>query len=235
MYAAQALYCARIKDDSAQEMGCEEEEAQDRCRRTCGLCYDKLDSSSLLWYNQARRPLSNEALSSYVNDPLLPDNNLSTTGLVTVPDLKEDVAQSHNHSASDDPGASSGKVDSIVESMLSQQAKEGKREAAEQAAGDLNLTKKADVDAAAGQPVVSGRDMPDQANASRTYSTPGHEASKDSTGSSRAQMDHLGDHQGWKHQLNNPFYVFLLCLCALSLTCNVWLSRSKIRRKKVQQ
>ena len=57
--ALQAPYCAKINGASDKASLCQQQEAQDSCRRSCDLCYPKTDSSSLVWYNQHRHSLTN--------------------------------------------------------------------------------------------------------------------------------------------------------------------------------
>lgn len=52
---AQIPYCAQLLAASDTAVTCQQQQqAKDSCRRSCGLCYDKVDSSSLVWYNQAK-------------------------------------------------------------------------------------------------------------------------------------------------------------------------------------
>ena len=60
----QVSYCAQLNAASDKTSTCQEQQqAQNSCRRSCGLCYDKVDSSSLVWYNQAKSQGSSAALT----------------------------------------------------------------------------------------------------------------------------------------------------------------------------
>lgn len=53
--AVQVSYCAQLTAAPDLKLKCQQQQqAKDSCRRSCGLCYDKVDSSSLVWYNQAK-------------------------------------------------------------------------------------------------------------------------------------------------------------------------------------
>ena len=61
---AQVPYCAQLRAASDTAATCQQQQqAKDSCRRSCGLCHDKVDSSSLVWYNQAKSPGSTPALT----------------------------------------------------------------------------------------------------------------------------------------------------------------------------
>lgn len=66
MFAAvQAPYCAQLDGASDRESFCQQQEAQDSCRRSCDMCYAKADSSSHSWYNQDRHSLTLYPTPSY--------------------------------------------------------------------------------------------------------------------------------------------------------------------------
>ena len=51
----QVSYCTQVRAAPDTALTCQQQQqAKDSCRRSCGLCYDKVDSSSLVWYNQAQ-------------------------------------------------------------------------------------------------------------------------------------------------------------------------------------
>lgn len=62
--AVQVSYCAQLNTALDKASTCQQQrKAQTSCRRSCGLCYDKVDSSSLVWYNQAESQRSSPALT----------------------------------------------------------------------------------------------------------------------------------------------------------------------------
>lgn len=62
--AVQVSYCAQLNAASDKATTCQEQlQAQNSCRRSCGLCYERVDSSSLVWYNQAKSQGSSAALT----------------------------------------------------------------------------------------------------------------------------------------------------------------------------
>ena len=48
----QVPYCKGVNASKDRASLCQQEEAQDRCCRSCNLCHPKIDTSSLVWYNQ---------------------------------------------------------------------------------------------------------------------------------------------------------------------------------------
>ena len=56
--AVQVTYCAQLNAASDKAVLCQQQEAQDSCRRSCDMCYAKADSSSLVWYNQHRHTMT---------------------------------------------------------------------------------------------------------------------------------------------------------------------------------
>ncbi|KAL0038780.1 hypothetical protein WJX79_007387 [Trebouxia sp. C0005] len=45
-------HCKGVNASKDRASLCQQQEAQDRCHRSCDLCHRKLDTSSLVWYNQ---------------------------------------------------------------------------------------------------------------------------------------------------------------------------------------
>ncbi|DBA84310.1 TPA: hypothetical protein ACH3X2_006364 [Trebouxia sp. C0005] len=45
-------YCKGVNTDKDRASLCQQQEAQDKCHRSCSLCHPKTDTSSLVWYNQ---------------------------------------------------------------------------------------------------------------------------------------------------------------------------------------
>ena len=48
----QIPHCKGVNASKDRASLCQQQEAQDRCHRSCDLCHRKLDTSSLVWYNQ---------------------------------------------------------------------------------------------------------------------------------------------------------------------------------------
>jgi len=48
----QVPYCKGANASKDRASSCQQQEAQDRCRRSCNLSHPKIDTSSLVWYNQ---------------------------------------------------------------------------------------------------------------------------------------------------------------------------------------
>ncbi|KAA6419868.1 MAG: hypothetical protein FRX49_10231 [Trebouxia sp. A1-2] len=45
-------YCKGVNTNKDRASLCQQQEAQDKCHRSCSLCHPKTDTSSLVWYNQ---------------------------------------------------------------------------------------------------------------------------------------------------------------------------------------
>ncbi len=48
----QVPYCKGVNASKDRASLCQQQDAQDSCRRSCNLCHPKTDTSSLVWYNQ---------------------------------------------------------------------------------------------------------------------------------------------------------------------------------------
>ena len=48
----QVSYCKGVNTNKDRASLCQQQEAQDKCHRSCSLCHPKTDTSSLVWYNQ---------------------------------------------------------------------------------------------------------------------------------------------------------------------------------------
>ena len=59
----QVPYCDQLNASSDKESACRQDKAQECCQSSCDLCRDHADSSSLVWYNQAKPKGSSQALT----------------------------------------------------------------------------------------------------------------------------------------------------------------------------
>lgn len=106
----QVAYCAQLNAASDKEAACQQQQAQDVCHRSCGLCRDNEERSSLFWYNQARvggsfqAPITTTSLSQAQAAPNLQDSMVSGNQADLIPDATQKsvnniaVAPVTNHS-----------------------------------------------------------------------------------------------------------------------------------------
>lgn len=108
--AVQVAYCAQLNDASDKEVACQQQQAQDVCRRSCDLCRDNDGRSSLFWYNQdnvqgsihaptTTTPLSQAQAASNLQDSVVSGKSADLTVNATQKSVSDiAVAPVTNHS-----------------------------------------------------------------------------------------------------------------------------------------
>ena len=207
---------------------CQQQQAQNSCRRSCELCHSKVDSSNLVWYNQNKGSSNQQTVVAYAGE----NQSSNVTGQKGIgaeahvkPLVDLDLLTQPFYDPANESTESSGQVESVVDSMLQQQIQVDEANIGQQATQPSNVTQKLQ---AADQPLIlrSQNNMSDQFSSSPNHSRV-FDAAVAPVKNPRAES--------WKDQLSSPLSLFLLCLCSLLLMCTIWLGRSKLRRKKLMR
>ena len=222
--AAQVSYCAQLTAASDTAVTCQQQQqAKDSCRRTCGLCYDKVDSSSLVWYNQAK----SLGLTSPLTPTLTPTPNLTPAPTPTLassqnePQMEDDVADA----------ISTQQIESVADSMPMQSATAGRVAGGKKADPSPSLMHESQIDVAVGpMPIENFTNTVEQ---SRNSSGDSDLLRATALFPSHPQDQNVGWQDSWQDHLSNPFCKSVLCLCALLLTCIICLLKGRFKRKKV--
>ena len=223
--AVQVPYCAQLRADPDTALNCrQQQQAQDSCRRTCGLCYDKVDSSSLVWYNQAKSLGSTLALTPPPTPTLTP----TLASSQNAPQVEDDVADA----------ISTQQIESGADSMLMQPATAGTVAKGKKANLSPSIMHESQVDVTVGpMPIENFTNTVEQLRNSSGESdlirATAFSAVPESHPQDRIHMHLVGSQDSWKNHLSNPFCKSVLCLCVLLLTCIICLLKGKFKRRKV--
>lgn len=197
------------------------------------MCDTEFDSSALVWYNQSQNAPKAEVPRDLYHDHL---SNLAgkqgiETGAAIRPlDDLGDPPEPLDQPAADSALGSKG-VDSVVDSMLTQQAASNNTAVNAHGKQDVDLAR----DAEGGKSVTSL--MLDRiGNISGGSVASVNETQAVTIAASAGALpksDAVSGTQTWKEHLSNPFCFSLLCLCFTLLICVFWLAKVRFRRRKV--